>query len=79
MKLIWDCEICNHKWLENPIYTFEECPNCKSEDIWHGELIYEECPNCKTEMEMVKDTIDSLGQKREMILCRICSYGWYLE
>jgi predicted Zn-ribbon and HTH transcriptional regulator len=35
MNLKWDCKECGHEWEDEPIYTYEECPECGSEDVGH--------------------------------------------
>lgn len=36
--LPWICEGCKHKWRASTFVTFEECPQCKSDYIGHGEV-----------------------------------------
>lgn len=39
--LPWECEDCEYKEVESSFYTFEGCPNCGSENFFHGEMIEE--------------------------------------
>ncbi|AID17859.1 hypothetical protein JBP901_gp147 [Bacillus phage JBP901] len=39
MKMPWECEDCGHKELASPFDTFMLCPNCDSQNFFHGSII----------------------------------------
>lgn len=39
MIVPWECEDCEHKLVDSPFVTYMECPNCESENFFHGDMI----------------------------------------
>lgn len=40
--LPWECENCKHTEVSSPFETWLECPNCGSENFFHGDMIEDE-------------------------------------
>lgn len=52
MMLPWKCEDCNHRLIDKLITTYTNCPNCDSENFFHGKVIDEDkdyCLSCGSE------------------------------
>jgi predicted RNA-binding Zn-ribbon protein involved in translation (DUF1610 family) len=39
MSLPWKCESCKHEWKDSSFVTYIDCPECGSEEAYHGSLI----------------------------------------
>jgi protein-arginine kinase activator protein McsA len=76
MKLPWKCDDCGHSLADSPFVTYVGCPECESENFFHGSMVEEEkeiCEECNIDEALVTRLRMRNGELVKVNLCDECS------